>query len=49
MQGLTINQIINSPYKLPNKDLKELAIQIYDSLKYLHSLEIHHRDLTLII
>lgn len=45
VQGLTINQIINSPYKLTDKDLIELAIQIYDFLKYLHSLEIHHRDL----
>jgi len=44
--GQTISKIIKSSKKISDQDLNELAIQLKNSLKYIHSLEIEHKDIT---
>ena len=46
VQGQTINQILKSSKKLSDQDLNKLAIQLADSIKYIHSRGIEHRDIT---
>ena len=44
--GQTISKIIKSSKKISDQDLYELAIQLKKSLRYIHSLEIEHKDIT---
>ena len=44
--GQTISKIIKSSKNISDQDLFELAIQLKNSLKYIHSLEIEHKDIT---